>query len=61
MVLFVLKKPESKFYPNLKGFLLIDLGICNQFVLTSSFRKNAMSVASKVGIQMNTKIGGIPW
>lgn len=61
MVLYILKKPESRHYASLKGFLLVDLRLCSQFVLTSSFRKNAMSVASKVGIQINTKIGGIPW
>ena len=61
MVLVCLKKQESKKYEELKRFLLQELKISNQFVLTSSFKKNSLSVASKVGIQMNAKIGGVPW
>lgn len=33
----------------------------SQFVRANSFRKNRLSVASKVAIQMNVKSGGVGW
>ena len=56
----LLKKHEATLYGKLKSFLL-SRDIPSQFAHINSFRKNGMSVASKIGVQMNVKVHGVPW
>ena len=60
LVMFLLKKHEAALYGKLKYFLLCQ-GIPSQFAHVNTFKKNGMSVASKVGVQMNIKLEGVPW
>lgn len=57
------QKGKSQLYDDLKRFLLTAYPIPSQVVLanTISRGKNLRSIISKVLIQMNAKLGGIPW
>lgn len=57
------QKGKSQLYDDLKRFLLTEYPIPSQVVLanTISRGKNLRSIISKVLIQMNAKLGGIPW
>jgi len=63
----VLLLPGSKgrcgTYDEVKRFLLTEFAIPSQVVLTSTIQrgKNLRSIINKVLIQINAKIGGIPW
>ena len=63
----VLLLPGSKgrcnLYDDVKKFLLTEFPIPSQVVLTSTIQrgKNLRSIISKVLIQMNAKLGGVPW
>lgn len=49
-------------YSAIKKKCCVDRPVPTQVVLAKSLRnKNAKSIATKVVIQMNCKIGGIPW
>jgi aubergine-like protein len=50
-------------YDDVKRFLLTDFPIPSQVVLTSTIQKgkNLRSIVNKILIQINAKIGGIPW
>jgi len=57
------QKGKSQLYDDLKRFLLTEYPIPSQVVLanTISRGKNLRSIIAKVLIQMNAKLGGIPW
>jgi aubergine-like protein len=57
------QKGKSQLYDDLKRFLLTEYPIPSQVVLanTISKGKNLRSIISKVLIQINAKLGGIPW
>ena len=65
MVVLILpgQKGKNPLYDELKRFLLSEYPIPSQVVLcnTISRGKNLRSIISKVLIQMNAKLGGIPW
>lgn len=49
-------------YSAIKKKCCVDRPVPTQVVLAKSLQnKNAMSIATKIVIQMNCKIGGIPW
>lgn len=56
-------KARCQLYDDVKRFLLSEVPVPSQVVLTSTIQrgKNLRSIISKVLIQMNAKIGGIPW
>ena len=50
-------------YDDVKRFLLTEFPIPSQVVLTATIQrgKNLRSIVSKILIQMNAKVGGVPW
>lgn len=48
-------------YDAIKYNAIEEVGYNTQFIVTSSLRKNALSVVSNILIQMNTKIGGLSY
>ena len=56
-------KARCPLYNDVKRFLLTEYPIPSQVVLTSTIQrgKNLRSIVSKILIQMNAKVGGIPW
>jgi len=56
-------KARCALYDDIKRFLLSEYPIPSQVVLTSTIQrgKNLRSIVSKILIQMNAKVGGIPW
>lgn len=65
MVVLILpgSKARCQLYDDVKRFLLSEYPIPSQVVLTSTIQrgKNLRSIVSKILIQMNAKVGGIPW
>lgn len=65
MVVLILpgQKGKCTLYDDVKRFLLESYPIPSQVILTSTIQrgKNLRSIISKVLIQMNAKVGGIPW
>lgn len=63
----VLLLPGSKgrcnLYDDVKRYLLTEFPIPSQVVLTATIQKgkNLRSIVSKILIQMNAKVGGVPW
>ena len=57
------QKGKSQLYDDLKRFLLTEYPIPSQVVLANTIArgKNIRSIVSKILIQMNAKLGGIPW
>ena len=56
-VLFLLDRNDF-IYPELKKHSLVNTGYISQVVKTFSLRKNAMSVCSKIILQINAKLDG---
>lgn len=49
-------------YNTIKKKCCVDIGVPTQVVLTKQFHsKGVMSIATKIAIQLNCKIGGAPW
>lgn len=65
MVVLILPggKGRTPLYDDVKRFLLTEYPIPSQVVLAQTIQrgKNLRSIISKVLIQMNAKLGGIPW
>lgn len=62
IVLCILTKNRADTYSAIKKKLCIDRPVPSQVVTARCFNpKGVMSIATKVAIQMNCKIGGIPW
>lgn len=61
VVVTFLRQNESKFYTDLKQLLYLKLGVPHQNVLRKSLNKNAMSVCSKIILQINAKLGDPVW
>lgn len=57
-VVFLLDNYIDKLYKQLKTHSLVSAGYISQVVKPESLRKNAMSVCSKILLQINYKIGG---
>lgn len=57
------QKGKCNLYDEVKKFLLTDVPIPSQAVLTGTIQrgKNLRSIVNKILIQINAKIGGIPW
>lgn len=62
MILIILPTNRADRYSAVKKACLIDYGILTQIVVKRSMNhKNVGSIASKVAVQMNAKLGGRPW
>ena len=65
MVVLILPgaKGKNSLYDDVKRFLLTEYPIPSQVVLAQTIAKgkNLRSIVSKILIQMNAKLGGIPW
>lgn len=57
------QKGKCQHYDDVKKFLLTEFPVPSQVVLVGTIQKgkNLRSIVSKVLIQMNAKVGGIPW
>lgn len=57
------QKGKCTHYDDVKKFLLTEFPVPSQVVLVGTIAKgkNLRSIVSKVLIQMNAKVGGIPW
>ncbi|XP_015112810.1 piwi-like protein Siwi [Diachasma alloeum] len=62
LVMCILMKNRADTYSAIKKKLCIDRPVPSQVVTARCFNpKGMMSIATKVAIQVNCKIGGIPW
>jgi aubergine-like protein len=62
LLLVVLPTDRADRYSAVKKLCLVKLGIPTQVVVKRSItHKNLGSIASKIAVQMNAKLGGIPW
>ncbi|XP_063994744.1 piwi-like protein Siwi [Diachasmimorpha longicaudata] len=62
LVMCILMKNRADVYSAIKKKLCIDRPVPSQVVTARCFNpKGIMSIATKVAIQVNCKIGGIPW
>jgi len=63
MYMVALPRNESRKYGDLKKALACRHGVLSQFVLAHQMEKERglMSIATKIVIQMNAKLGGVPW
>ncbi|XP_050431012.1 piwi-like protein Siwi [Adelges cooleyi] len=53
--------PKGQLYAVIKRKLCVDRAVPSQVVLLKNVQKNNMSVATKIAVQINCKIGGAPW
>ena len=64
-VVFILpgQKGKGKCYSEIKKLLIKSIPVPSQVVLASTINKgkNLRSICNKILIQMNSKMGGIPW
>jgi aubergine-like protein len=64
-VVFILpgQKMKGKCYSEIKRLLIKEIPVPSQVVLASTISKgkNLRSIATKILISMNAKMGGIPW
>ncbi|XP_011305104.1 protein aubergine-like [Fopius arisanus] len=62
MIMCILAKNRADTYSAIKKKLCIDRPVPSQVITARCLRaKEIMSIAMKIAIQMNCKIGGIPW
>lgn len=61
IVITFITKPETNWYPKIKKLMLNVLGANHQNVRRDSMRKNTMSIASKILLQINAKLGDPLW
>ena len=61
IVVAILEPQTKRLYSTIKDFCSGRVGVPSQVVVNKSLQKNAMSVCSKILIQMNVKIGFEPW
>ncbi|XP_046667762.1 piwi-like protein Siwi [Homalodisca vitripennis] len=62
LILVVLLNQKADRYSAIKKKTLVDRAVPTQVVLAKNLnKKSVMSIATKVAIQMNCKIGGAPW
>ncbi|KAK9886691.1 hypothetical protein WA026_017610 [Henosepilachna vigintioctopunctata] len=62
LVLVFVRNKSADRYNAIKKKCCVDRGIPSQVVLTKHFNgRGTLSVATKIAIQMNCKIGGSPW
>jgi aubergine-like protein len=57
------QKGRNSLYDDIKRFLLAEFAVPSQVVLCNTIAKgkNLRSIVNKILIQINAKIGGIPW
>ena len=63
IVVVIMPSTSSEFYSKVKKYLSVSLGVPSQFAMskTLSSDKKIKSIATKIAIQMNCKLGGVPW
>jgi aubergine-like protein len=57
------QRSDSKLYDNIKKFTLSTISVPSQIVLARTLQNDKIlnSVVTKIAIQINAKVGGIPW
>jgi hypothetical protein len=62
MLFVILPNNKLELYSSVKKRLSVDVGVPSQcFLAKNVTSKGLMSIATKVVIQMNAKLGGEPW
>lgn len=62
IIICVLASASADRYSAIKKKCYVDRGVPSQVILAKTLtNKGVMSIATKVAIQLNCKIGGIPW
>lgn len=63
LILTILMSNAADKYTNIKRKCYVQRGVASQVVLSKTINdpKKVMSVATKVAIQINAKLGGAPW
>lgn len=62
LIFVVVPNNKADRYSAIKKKCYIDRAILSQVILSKNLSsKGAMSIATKVAIQMNAKLGGVPW
>lgn len=62
LIMNLLQSASSSTYTAIKRLCYVQLGIASQVLCAKTIDpKKAMSVATKVAIQINAKLGGAPW
>lgn len=66
MIMCVVSNNNSDRYATIKKRCYLDHGLPSQVIVHKTINpkdksKGLMSIATKVAIQMNTKLGGLPW
>ncbi|CAL8140865.1 unnamed protein product [Orchesella dallaii] len=62
MLFIILPNNKAELYSAVKKRLAVDLGVLSQcFLAKNVSSKGLMSIATKVVVQMNAKLGGEPW
>lgn len=61
IILILLANNNAQKYATIKKFACIAHAILTQVLTLKTLQRNAMSVATKVVIQMNAKLGYAPW
>ena len=63
LIMFLMPTDRAELYGHVKHFICKTLGVPSQFALERTVKneKRLMSVATKIGIQVNCKLGGVPW
>lgn len=60
LIVCVLRRTDENLYGSIKKYC-IENAIPSQILVSRTFNKQGLSVATKVVIQMNCKLGGVPW
>ncbi|CAH1169267.1 unnamed protein product [Phyllotreta striolata] len=62
MIMCIVPNNSADRYSAIKKKCCVDRGVPSQVVLSKQFSsKGAMSIATKIAIQLNCKVGGAPW
>ncbi|XP_025194220.1 piwi-like protein Siwi [Melanaphis sacchari] len=61
LILCVIPSGHNDLYNIIKRKLCIDRAVPSQVVLANNVKKNNLSVCTKIAIQINCKLGGVPW
>ncbi|XP_050437858.1 piwi-like protein Siwi [Adelges cooleyi] len=61
LIILCVIPPRGQLYAVIKRKLCVDRAVPSQVVLLKNVQKNNLSVATKIAIQLNCKLGGAPW
>lgn len=61
LLVFMLDKKEENYYDGLKRFCFQKVKIPSQMIRKKTIMSNKLPIGGKIALQLNAKIGGIPW